>query len=481
MSLITLRILVSTVALRAAHAAFVHDAATVVSFGQLKIHLCTAEIIRVTFSASDETPDRVASTVIRTWPDKVPYTRQDNSPSVGQTTITTSALSVVVDTASPTLDVCFYDRPTLPPAHSPLLCESGRALNVTGPWGDAGAPAASGTFQAWRFPAGSDEALFGGGSVQPGIMNFRDVPLQLAQRNTEASVPFFVSSAGWGLLWDSTASSWLNAPSESDQVATAPCTEEGFTFPFTPKVDGVHTFTGVYGSHLYLAPAGNDANVALTWSEAKGTGTGASGGVMDYTAVRNMPPVVSGRTDAALQAGVEYALRWTTSGGLCGGAEAAVYVTEPGHGGGFSLTAEDDEFVDYYFLRPGKQGAHKGKSSSGGGGGSESTSTSTSTSTDTTTSTSSGSGGSDVERVVALYRAASGAAPLYPKWVFGFWQCKEHYASSAELLTAVDNFRERNLPIDAIVQDWLCVNLQCLHTACTAIHRVQYLLGGTVS
>ena len=57
-----------------------------------------------------------------------------------------------------------------------------------------------------------------------------------------------------------------------------------------------------------------------------------------------------------------------------------------------------------------------------------------------------------VVSAVALFREASGA--LLAKWVFGFWQCKEHYASSDELLTAASNFRDRHLPIDAIVQDW---------------------------
>jgi alpha-glucosidase (family GH31 glycosyl hydrolase) len=34
------------------------------------------------------------------------------------------------------------------------------------------------------------------------------------QRNTEAAVPYFVSSRGYGILWDNTAKSWLNWPEE---------------------------------------------------------------------------------------------------------------------------------------------------------------------------------------------------------------------------------------------------------------------------
>ena len=44
-----------------------------------------------------------------------------------------------------------------------------------------------------------------GGEFQNGMLNFRNTPIQLVQFNTEAVVPFFVSSKGYGLLWDNNA------------------------------------------------------------------------------------------------------------------------------------------------------------------------------------------------------------------------------------------------------------------------------------
>ena len=42
--------------------------------------------------------------------------------------------------------------------------------------------------------------------------------VQMIQFNTEAVVPFFVSSKGYGLLWDQYSASYLNPPSESERL-----------------------------------------------------------------------------------------------------------------------------------------------------------------------------------------------------------------------------------------------------------------------
>jgi alpha-D-xyloside xylohydrolase len=43
---------------------------------------------------------------------------------------------------------------------------------------------------------------------------------------------------------------------------------------------------------------------------------------------------------------------------------------------------------------------------------------------------------------------------MLPKWAFGFWQCRERYTSGKHLVETVKEFRNRNLPMDVIVQDW---------------------------
>ena len=40
------------------------------------------------------------------------------------------------------------------------------------------------------------------------------------------------------------------------------------------------------------------------------------------------------------------------------------------------------------------------------------------------------------------------------KWAYGYWQSKERYRTSDELMSVVREYRERQIPIDNIVQDW---------------------------
>jgi len=62
--------------------------------------------------------------------------------------------------------------------------------------------------------------------------------------------------------------------------------------------------------------------------------------------------------------------------------------------------------------------------------------------------------GSTMDDVIAGYRLATGTAPMYPKSAYGYWQCKERYVSQANLLSIAAEFRQRQIPIDNIVQDW---------------------------
>jgi len=62
--------------------------------------------------------------------------------------------------------------------------------------------------------------------------------------------------------------------------------------------------------------------------------------------------------------------------------------------------------------------------------------------------------GPSTDGVIAAYRNLTGNAPMFPLWAYGFWQCRERYSSSEELVDAVKEFRYRNLPLDVIVQDW---------------------------
>ncbi|MDD7403720.1 MAG: glycoside hydrolase family 31 protein [Butyribacter sp.] len=56
-----------------------------------------------------------------------------------------------------------------------------------------------------RFEAFEDEKIFGMGQYQDGLLNKKGALLELAHRNSQTSIPFFISSRGYGFLWNNPA------------------------------------------------------------------------------------------------------------------------------------------------------------------------------------------------------------------------------------------------------------------------------------
>lgn len=56
-----------------------------------------------------------------------------------------------------------------------------------------------------RFESDPDEKLFGMGQYQQPYLNLKYNKLELAQRNSQASVPFLISNLGYGFLWNNPA------------------------------------------------------------------------------------------------------------------------------------------------------------------------------------------------------------------------------------------------------------------------------------
>ncbi len=52
------------------------------------------------------------------------------------------------------------------------------------------------------FMTSADDAWYGLGQHQDGLMNYRTYQVQLFQNNTEVAVPFLVSKKNYGILWD---------------------------------------------------------------------------------------------------------------------------------------------------------------------------------------------------------------------------------------------------------------------------------------
>jgi alpha-D-xyloside xylohydrolase len=71
--------------------------------------------------------------------------------------------------------------------------------------------------------------------------------------------------------------------------------------------------------------------------------------------------------------------------------------------------------------------------------------------------------GPELDQVVGEYRELTGAAPMFGKWAYGFWQCKNRYKTQTELLGVAQKYRALNIPIDNIVQDWFWWNRKGEH------------------
>ena len=66
--------------------------------------------------------------------------------------------------------------------------------------------------------------------------------------------------------------------------------------------------------------------------------------------------------------------------------------------------------------------------------------------------------GPEFDRIIAGYRELTGSPPLFGKWAYGFWQCKNKYNTQEELLGVAHKYRQLHIPADNIVQDWFWWN-----------------------
>jgi alpha-D-xyloside xylohydrolase len=268
------------------------------------------------------------------------------------------------------------------------------------------------TAQAWSLEPG--EALYGGGGFQNGILDYAAAPIKLIQFNTEAIVPFFVSSKGYGILWDNNGRSMLNPP-DSIVERAVPFLEHNGANVSVAKAFVPSEGDGDYVFYIDMCPdygCGFSHFINLTIAPASG---GETETIQYWDELSNLPDGISGRA-LGLTEGVEYTVRFQ-----CDMPGVKVYVTGP-HGQaekGLVLQSDIAPLMDYYFVwDPATFPA------------------------------------SSMDGAVARYRDITGAAPLYGEHAYGFWQCKEHYHNQTELLGAAAKFRALGIPVDNFVQDW---------------------------
>ena len=308
----------------------------------------------------------------------------------------------------------------------------------------------------WRalFESPREEAFYGLGQHQSEELNMKGLNEDLFQYNTKVSVPFVLSNKNYGLLWDSYSYCRWGNPEEYLQLGRA--------FKIYDKQGRAGHLTGTYtdknGQRIvrdedsiyyeFDCPAASELANRVEPGGIKNLPKGfqLNGANVVYEGFIEAPKdmqyhfilyyagyikvyiggelVVPERWRTAwnpntykfrkmLQKDKRYQLRieWQPDGGVsyCG-----LRVAKPNKDQRkLSIWSEMAKDMDYYFIA-----------------------------------------GQNADEVISGYRTLTGKAPVYPKWVLGFWQSRERYKTSQEIEENLAEFRKRHIPCDNIVQDW---------------------------
>ena len=141
--------------------------------------------------------------------------------------LSTAAIVVTLDVATGALS--FSSRDGTPVLSEPK--EGGKTFDVPSVFETT-------TWQVQQsFLSPADEAMYGLGQHQEGIFDVRGVPIRLSQANTNISIPFLLSSKGYGILWNNASLTDFNPADQS--IAIDPSTGKG---KFTTGAKGVYGF-----------------------------------------------------------------------------------------------------------------------------------------------------------------------------------------------------------------------------------------------
>lgn len=283
-----------------------------------------------------------------------------------------------------------------------ILCEKpdGRKMYST----DLGREKTYFIEQAFKSP--QDEYIYGTGQFQDGYLNIRGLPRKLTQLNTQISIPFILSSKGYGLLWHNYGLTYFN-PADNK---------------VTLKKDNINTESQVVSVTTTAGTRDEVRNLNLFKGSFKVNKTGR------YALLLDVGNIMARKHDLKIDGKqlVEVNNIWlpsTTS--LLVDLEAGVHSVV--------VESEANDKPELYFNEVQDETVFRSPVS------------------DCLDYTVFGGYG---DEVIASYRSLSGHAPLMPKWALGYIHCRERFKSQEELLTVAREFRERKLPLDLIVQDW---------------------------
>ncbi len=298
------------------------------------------------------------------------------------------------------------------------------------------------------FESPDDEAFYGLGQHQSDEFNYKGKNEELYQYNTKVSVPFIVSNKGYGVLMDSYSMMRFGNPEDYRQLGDvfklydASGKEGCLTGTYVPA-DGetlVREEPKLYFEYLVAPEMSHVVNLPEDfqfWNShvtydgyIEAPVSGEYYFILYYAGYTTVSvdgrEVVPERWRTAwnpnsykftltLEAGKKVPLKvdWKPDGSVsyCG---LRVYdVVDPAEQSKHSWWSEMTKQLDWYFIA-----------------------------------------GDDMDEVISGYRTLTGKAPIMPKWAMGYWQSRERYKTSTEMIEALQGFRKRNIPIDNIVMDW---------------------------
>ncbi|WP_396594134.1 TIM-barrel domain-containing protein [Brevundimonas sp. R86498] len=310
------------------------------------------------------------------------------------------------------------------------------------------------TRQVWESPP--DEAFYGLGQHQQGVMNYRGKDVELAQHNMDVGIPLVVSSRNYGVLWDNNSITRFGDPRpygmldqrlilrdatgrfggltasyyQDDELRVQRQEREinyeyirdqqgwpeGFKAqPAQPVQVGDMGRTGqdgvrvVWEGTIETPDAGEHKFKLYSSGYAKVWIDGEL--VIDRWRQNWNPWFHDFEVDLPADRAIAVRVEWIPGDGYI-----ALRHLDPlpdADHGALSMWSEVGHAIDYYYI-----------------------------------------GGDSLDAVIAGYRGLTGKATLLPRWAYGFWQSRQRYNTQAEVVDTVRRYRELGLPIDNVVQDW---------------------------
>ncbi|MBN1927604.1 MAG: DUF5110 domain-containing protein [Prolixibacteraceae bacterium] len=256
------------------------------------------------------------------------------------------------------------------------------------------------------FHSPDDESIFGLGQFQDGHYNLKGVSRRLTQVNSQIAIPFIYSSKGYGLLWHqygltdfNPADNFVTLVKQEEPVESEKLVEVTTTAGTQRVSQNQSLYTG-----KFTVPTDGDYSIFLD--------LGAMGN-RHYVVIDGKPCIDQSNMWLPPTAGALLNLK--------AGEHEVQLVCKADNQPKLSWKLGENttifrsphaQMIDYVVFA------------------------------------------GSADEVIASYRNLSGHAPMFPKWAYGFWQCRERYTSGKHLVETVKEFRKRQLPMDVIVQDW---------------------------